>query len=42
MPALVVTRAETRWNVTFANPPANLVDPETVLFFRSATRRAAR
>jgi hypothetical protein len=27
MPALAVTRTETRWNVMFANPPANLVDP---------------
>jgi enoyl-CoA hydratase/carnithine racemase len=31
MPALAVTRAATRWNVTFDNPPANLVDPETIL-----------
>jgi len=31
MPALAVTRAETRWTVTFANPPANLVDPEMIL-----------
>jgi enoyl-CoA hydratase/carnithine racemase len=31
MPALAVTRTETRWNVTFANPPVNLVDPEMIL-----------
>jgi len=31
MPALTVTRSPTRWNVTFANPPANLVDPEMIL-----------
>ena len=31
MPALSVTRAETRWTVTFANPPGNLVDPEMIL-----------
>jgi enoyl-CoA hydratase/carnithine racemase len=31
MPALTVARAETRWKVTFANPPANLVDPEMIL-----------
>jgi enoyl-CoA hydratase/carnithine racemase len=31
MTALAVTRAGTRWNVTFANPPANLVDPEMIL-----------
>jgi enoyl-CoA hydratase/carnithine racemase len=31
MSALAVTREETRWEVTFANPPANLVDPEMIL-----------
>jgi hypothetical protein len=31
MPALAVTRTETRWNITFASPSVNLVDPETVL-----------
>jgi enoyl-CoA hydratase/carnithine racemase len=31
MPALAVTRSPTRWNVTFANPPANRVDPEMIL-----------
>jgi enoyl-CoA hydratase/carnithine racemase len=31
MPALAVNRTETRWNVTFANPPVNLVDPEMIL-----------
>jgi hypothetical protein len=31
MPALAVTRPETRWNITFASPSFNLVDPETVL-----------
>ena len=27
MPALAVTRTQTRWNVMCAKPPANLVDP---------------
>jgi enoyl-CoA hydratase/carnithine racemase len=31
MTALAVTRGETRWSVTFANPPANVVDPEMIL-----------
>ena len=31
MTALAVNREETRWSVTFANPPANVVDPETTL-----------
>jgi enoyl-CoA hydratase/carnithine racemase len=31
MPALTVDRSPTRWNVTFANPPANRVDPEMIL-----------
>ena len=31
MPALTVTRSPTRWNVTFANPPENRVDPEMIL-----------
>lgn len=31
MTALAVNREDTRWSVTFANPPANLVDPETAL-----------
>jgi enoyl-CoA hydratase/carnithine racemase len=31
MPALTVTRSATRWNVTFANPPENRVDPEMIL-----------
>ena len=35
MPALTVTRSATRWNVTFANPPGNLVDPEMILELQS-------
>jgi hypothetical protein len=31
MPALAVTRTETRWHVTFADPPINLVDPEMII-----------
>ena len=31
MPAILVTRSESWWTVTFANPPANLVDPELIL-----------
>ena len=31
MPALVITRAETQWKVTFDNPPANVVDPEMII-----------
>jgi enoyl-CoA hydratase/carnithine racemase len=31
MPALAVTRGATAWRVTFANPPANVVDPEMIL-----------
>jgi hypothetical protein len=31
MPALAVTRAQTRWNVTFDDPPVDLVDPAMVL-----------
>jgi enoyl-CoA hydratase/carnithine racemase len=31
MTALAVDRGESRWSVTFANPPANVVDPEMIL-----------
>jgi enoyl-CoA hydratase/carnithine racemase len=31
MPALEVTRTRTRWDVAFANPPVNLVDPAMIL-----------
>jgi enoyl-CoA hydratase/carnithine racemase len=31
MTALAVNRGECRWSVTFANPPANVVDPEMIL-----------
>jgi hypothetical protein len=32
MPAVTVTRGQPElWSVTFGNPPANLVDPETIL-----------
>ena len=31
MTALAVNREETRWSVTFANPRANVVDPEMTL-----------
>ena len=31
MTALAVNCGETRWSVTFADPPANVVDPETIL-----------
>jgi enoyl-CoA hydratase/carnithine racemase len=31
MPALALNRSRTRWTVTFANAPANLVDPEMIL-----------
>jgi len=31
MPTLKVTRAPTRWTVTFDNPPVNLVDPGMIL-----------
>jgi enoyl-CoA hydratase/carnithine racemase len=31
MSTLTVTRSPTRWDVTFANPPGNLVDPEMIL-----------
>ena len=31
MTALAVNRGETRWSVTFADPPANVVDPEMIL-----------
>jgi enoyl-CoA hydratase/carnithine racemase len=31
MTASAVNRGATRWSVTFANPPANVVDPEMIL-----------
>ena len=31
MPALIVTRSPTRWDVTLTNPPENRVDPEMIL-----------
>jgi enoyl-CoA hydratase/carnithine racemase len=31
MAAVAVDRGASRWSVTFANPPANLVDPEMIL-----------
>ncbi|MDA0179630.1 enoyl-CoA hydratase/isomerase family protein [Solirubrobacter phytolaccae] len=35
MPTLTVTRSQTRWDVTFTNPPVNLADPEMILELQS-------
>jgi hypothetical protein len=42
IPLAISKRADACWQVTFDNPPLNLIDPETSIALRAPPRRGPR